>query len=79
MGSEIKFKLFLIDFLRKVNPSISRPKGLGLLRVDPERHLVLPKGQELRCLENGPTLYSFCLDNFPRPLYYLGNLEPIFH
>jgi len=30
MGSEIKFILFLIDFLRKVNPLTPRPEGLVL-------------------------------------------------
>jgi hypothetical protein len=33
MGSEIKFILFLIDLLRKVNPSTPRSEGLNLLRV----------------------------------------------
>ena len=50
---------------RKVNPSTPRPKGWGLLRVDPERHLLsCPKGRGLGAVERVNLTINFLGENW---------------
>jgi len=73
MGSEIQFILFLIDLLRKVNPSTPRPASLALLRVDPERRFFTrPRKGRLgaaewvkKYLETVPPCARFALTTHP--------------